>query len=153
DLEPMYEDRVLWAILGPLDQKTFIDLQDMSDRECSDIVLTTAAGTRMTLGEFYEMKRVYMHRALVDLKEIAPRDIDDVYTSLGRMLEPPSGHSAQTVEQYISDPKLKSTGNWGRILKNAFIDAGGTPGQHNPEAVLKVVNQIQAAMKERYLTV
>jgi hypothetical protein len=152
NLEPMYEDRALWAISGPLDQQIFRQLQDMSDRECTDIVLTTAAGTQMTLVDFYEMKRRYMHRALVSISEITPRDIDDVYTSLVRMLEPPSGQVAQTIAHYISDPKLKSTGNWGRILRDAFIEAGGTPGQHNPDAVLAVVNQIHEAMKTRYLS-
>jgi hypothetical protein len=114
------------------------------------MVLTTAAGTQMTLAEFYEMKRRYMHRALVDIAEVTPRDIDEVYTSLCRMLEPPSGQQAQTIEQYICDPKLKSTGNWGRILRNAFIEAGGTPGAHQPDAVLRVVNQIHQALRTRY---
>src|SRR5690606_24055688 len=142
DLEPMYNDQTLWAILGPLDQQTFRNLQDQSDRECTDVIITTAAGTQMSLVDFYEMKRRYMHKALVEISEVTPRDIDDVYTSLARMLAPLSGQSAQTIPQYVSDPKLKSTGNWGRILRNAFIEAGGSPGQHNPDAVLKVVNQI-----------
>ena len=30
-----------------------------SDRHCTDITLKTAAGTEMTLAEFYEMKRMY----------------------------------------------------------------------------------------------
>jgi hypothetical protein len=55
------------------------------------------------------------------------------------------------VAQYIGDPKVRSTGNWGRILRNAFIEAGGTPGEHNPEAVLKVVHQMYDAMRARYL--
>ena len=151
DLEPMYNDQTLWAILGPLDQQTFRDLQDQSDRECTDVIITTAAGTQMSLVDFYEMKRRYMHKALVEISEVTPRDIDDVYTSLARMLAPLSGQSAQTIPQYVSDPKLKSTGNWGRILRNAFIEAGGSPGQHNPDAVLKVVNQIHDALKARYL--
>jgi hypothetical protein len=151
DLEPMYNDRVLWAILGPLDRAEYIRQQDASDRECTDVAVTTAAGTVMSLAEFYEMKRVYMHKALADIMEITPRDIDDVYTSLQRMLEPPSGHVAQTISQFVSDPKLRSTGNWGRILRDAFIDAGGSPGEHNPDAVLKVVNDIHDAMKARYL--
>jgi hypothetical protein len=147
----MYDDNVLWAILGPLDRAEFIRQQDASDHVCTDVVVTTPAGEKMTLVEFYEMKRIYMHRALADIMEITPRDIDDVYTSLTRMLEPPSGHSAQTIKQFVSDPKLRSTGNWGRILRNAFIEAGGTPGSHNPDAVLKVVNDIHDAMKARYL--
>lgn len=151
DLEPMYNDKVLWAILGPLDRASFIAQQDASDRECTDVTITTAAGTSMTLAEFYEMKRRYMHKSLAEIMEITPRDIDDVYTSLIRMLEPPSGQAAQTIAHFISDPKRRSTGNWGRILRNAFIEAGGTPGSHNPDAVLAVVNQIHDAMKARYL--
>lgn len=151
DLEPMYEDQTLWSILGPLSQETYTHLQDVSDHECTDMVLTTATGARMTLAEFYEMKRRYMHRALAPISDVTPRDIDDVYVSLQRILAPLSGQSAQTVEQYISDPKLKSTGNWGRILRNAFIEAGGVPGTHNPDAVLKVVNQMHDAMSQRYI--
>lgn len=151
DLEPMANDKILWSILGPLDQAAFIQQQDASDRHCTDITLTTASGSQMTLAEFYEMKRRYMHKSLSEIMEVSPRDIDEVYMSLIRMLEPPSGHSAQTIAQFISDPKLRSTGNWGLILRNAFIEAGGTPGQHNPDAVLKVVNDIHDAMKARYL--
>lgn len=150
DLAPMYDDQTLWAILGPLDTTTFVELQDRSDRECSDVVLKTAAGTAMSLPEFYEMKRIYMHKHLVDVVDIAPRDIDDVYSSLGRMLAPLSGQQAQTVEQYIFDPKLRSTGNWGRILLNAFVEEGGVPGDHNPNAVLRVVNRIHDALHARY---
>ncbi len=151
NLEPMYDDHTLWSILGPLDRDTFTRLHDMSDRECTDIVLTTATGARMTLVEFYEMKRRYMHRALARIMEVTPRDIDDVYTSLVRMLEPPSGDTAQTVEQFVSDPKLRSTGNWGRILRNAFVEEGGAPGDHNPDAVMRVVNRIHDALRARYL--
>jgi hypothetical protein len=151
DLEPMLDDKTLWAILGPLDAAAFAAMHARSDREGTDMVLRTAAGTEMTLAEFYEMKRRYMHRALHDIAEITPRDIDDVYHSLCRMLEPPSGLSAQTVHQFVCDPKLRSTGNWGLILRNAFIEAGGVPGSHNPNAVQRVVNDIHDAMCERYL--
>jgi len=151
DLEPMYDDQQSWALLGPLDRATFIQLHDEGDHVCTDLVLTTAAGTQMTLAEFYEMKRLYMHKELAQISDIAPRDIDDVYTSLNRMLAPPSGFAAQTIEQYVSDPKLRSTGNWGQILRDAFVSAGGTPGSHNPDAVLSVVNDIHKALKSRYL--
>ena len=151
DLEPMYDDQILWALLGPLDRSTFIQLHDDGDHVCTDMVITTAAGTQLALAEFYEMKRLYMHRALAHISDISPRDIDDVYTSLNRMLAPPSGYTAQTIEQYVSDPKLRSTGNWGQILRDAFIDAGGAPGAHNPDAALSVVNDIHEAMKSRYL--
>jgi hypothetical protein len=125
-------------------------MQDLSDRQCTDITLTTATGSQTSLVEFYERKRVYMHKHLVDVVDIAPRDIDDVYTSLARMLAPPSGHIAQTVEQYVNDPKLRSTGNWGQILRNSFIEEGGVPGTHNPDAVLRVVNRIHDALHARY---
>ncbi len=152
DLEPMYADKTLWAVLGPLDAQTFRAMHDASDRECTDIALTTAAGTQMTLAEFYELKRIYMHKALADQDEVTPREIDDVYGSFARMLAPPSGREAQTVQQYVADPKLKSTGNWGRILRNAYLEAGGVLGKQSSEAVLSVVNQIHAALRTRYLT-
>jgi hypothetical protein len=153
DLEPMYNDKVMWAVLGPLPRESYIQQQDLSDRHCTDVTITTAAGTQMTLTEFYEMKRIFMHKALykVDSVDIMPRDIDDVYVSLSRMIDPPSGYSAQTIAQFISDPKLKSTGNWGMILRNAFIEAGGTPGEHRPDIVLSIVNQIHDALCARYL--
>jgi hypothetical protein len=151
DLTPMYDDQTLWAILGPYDTDTFWQMQDVSDREGTDLVLLTAAGTRMALHEFYEMKRRYMHKHLVDMAQVTPRQIDDIYMSLQRMLDPPSGSRAETIEQYISDPKLRSTGNWGRILRNGFVEAGGTPGDHNPEAVLQVVNRVHDALRARYL--
>ena len=151
DLEPMFDDQTLWALIGPMDAGVFREMHDLSDREGSDLLLTTAAGTQMTLAEFYEMKRVYMHKHLTNVAHIAPRDIDEVYTSLQRMLAPPSGETAQTIEQYIYDYKLRSTGNWGLILRNAFIKEGGVPGDHNPDAVLRVVQRVHNAIKARYL--
>jgi len=151
DLEPLANDRDLWAIVGPLDAGSFQAQHDRSDRECSDVTITTAVGTDVTLAEFYEMKRVYMQKNLADIAHIAPRDIDDVYFSLQRMLNPASGQRAQTIEQYVHDYKLRSTGNWGMILRNAFVEEGGTPGAHNPDAVLRVVNRVHAAIRERYL--
>lgn len=151
DLEPMANDPTLWALLGPLDRETFVDLHNQGDRYGTDMILKTAAGTEMSLADFYEMKRRYLHRALAEIVDITPRDIDDVYTSLNRMLAPPSGHTAKTIAQFVSDPKLRSTGNWGQILRDAFVEAGGTPGSHNPDAVLRVVNSIHEAMKQRYL--
>lgn len=153
NLEPMYEDKMMWAVLGPLPTETFIQLQNQSDRLCTDTTITTPDGREMTLAEFYEMKRVFMHKALHQVESviITPREIDDVYVSLSRMLAPPSGHTAQTIRQFISDPRLKSTGNWGQILKNAFIEAGGTPGTHQPDIVLKIVNEMHEALCVRYL--
>ncbi len=150
NLEPMYEDQTLWAIIGPVSLETFADLHDQSDRHGTDAPITTATGQTMSLVEFYEMKRLYMHRKLTEHVYITPRDIDEVYHSLQRMLEPPSGQSAQTIEQYITDYKLRSTGNWGRILWDAFVEEGGTPGTSNPEAVTRIINRIHAALHARY---
>jgi hypothetical protein len=153
DLGPMYENTDLLEILGPLDADTFQELHDASDRNGNDITLKTAAGTEMSIPEFYEKKRAYMHRVLPDIvSQIRPRDIDDVYSSLQRMLAPLSGHVAQTVEQYIANPRLRSTGNWGRILRNAFIEEGGTPGTSNPDAVLRVVKRVHLALRSRYMS-
>jgi hypothetical protein len=151
DLEPMFNDKTMWSVLGPLNHDTFLSLHDQSDRLCTDMTLITATGEQMSLADFYEKKRRFMHRIMDDVPEITPRDIDDVYTSLTRMLEPPSGHSAETIEQYIHDPKLKSTGNWGLMLRNAYEEAGGVIGGHCPDAVLSVVNRIHDALRTRYL--
>jgi hypothetical protein len=151
DLAPMHDDPTLWALLGPLDPQTFLAVQDASDREGSDVTITTAAGTQMRLAEFYERKRRYMHKALDEVMDVSPREIDEVYTSLTRMLEPLSGNEAQTIEQYINDPKLRSTGNWGKILRSAYIEEGGVIGGHCPDAVLKVVHRMNEAMRIRYL--
>jgi len=106
----------------------------------------------MSLNEFYEMKRIYMHKHLTDIAHISPRDIDEVYTSLQRMLDPPSGQAAQTVEDYIYDYKLRSTGNWGQILLNTFEEEGGVRGKHQPDEVLRVINRIHNAIQMRYLS-
>lgn len=151
DLGPMMDDKTLWSILGPLDHDSFAAQHARSDREGTDAPVKTAAGTEMRLSEFYEMKRRYMHRALADVSEVTPRDIDEVYTSLCRVLEPPSSQTAQTIDQYINDPKLRSTGNWGAILRNAFIEAGGTPGSFQPDIVLAVTQRVHEAMRTRYL--
>lgn len=143
-------DKALWAIIGPLTTEQFMAQQDLSDRQGTDMVVTTAAGTQMTLAEFYEMKRRYMHRHLTEVAAVTPRDIDDVYVSLIRMLEPPSGRVAETPEQYIADVTTRSTGNWGRILRNAFIEEGGVPGSHNPDAVLRVANRVHESLRRRY---
>jgi hypothetical protein len=107
----------------------------------------------MTLTEFYEMKRVFMHKALlaVESVDVTPRDVDDVYVSLCRMLNPPSGRAAQTIYQFVADQKLKSTGNWGRILRDSFIEAGGAPGDYRPDIVMRIINQLHAALRTRYL--
>lgn len=150
NLEPLYADKTLWEIIGPLGTESYIEHQQRSDREGSDMLIRTPSGREMTLPEFYDLKRRYMHRHLGDIIPVTPRDIDDVYQSLMRMLDPPGGRQAETVEQYIADPMLRSTGNWGRILRSAFIEEGGTPGSHNPEAVLRVANRVHQALFQRY---
>jgi hypothetical protein len=150
DLDPMMQDDVLWAIAGPLSITKYQELQDCSDREGTDMTLQTATGKHMSLIEFYEMKRRYMHRHLIDVPGVTPRDIDEVYMSIERMLEPPSGRIATTPEEYIADPTRRSTGNWGKILRNAFLEEGGTLGEHNPDEVLRVTNRVHEALLKRY---
>jgi hypothetical protein len=150
NLEPMMQDETLWSLVGPLSAEKYQELQDCSDREGTDMKLETATGEKMSLAEFYERKRIYMHQHLIDFPNILPRDIDDVYMSLIRMLVPPSGRVAETPEEYIADPTRRSTGNWGKILRDAFIAEGGTLGEHNPEAVLKVANRVHEALVKRY---
>ncbi|MEL7433457.1 MAG: hypothetical protein AAFN11_05885 [Chloroflexota bacterium] len=150
NLQPLYEDETLLAIIGPLSLDQYRAQQDMSDREGSDVQVTTAAGISMSLADFYDMKRRYMHKQLIDVPNIDPRDIDDVYMSILRMIDPPSGRVAVTPEDYIVDPTRRSTGNWGKILRDAFLEEGGTLGEHNPDAVLRVTNRVHTALLERY---
>ncbi len=151
NLEPMYEDKTMWSLLGSLPHTMYLDMHEQSDRFCTDMTLKTATGEEMSLAEFYDRKRVYMHKALFDVPGISPRNIDDVYMSFIRMLEPASGQVAHTIEQYIVDPKLRSTGNWGQILRNAFLEEGGVLGKFQPNEVLRVVNRVHNALRERYL--
>lgn len=150
DLRAMQDDAEFWDIAGPLSTAKYQELQDASDRECTDFTIETPSGKRMSMADFYEMKRSYMHRHLIDFSSITPRDIDEVYGSLNRMLAPPSGRVAQTPEEYLVDPTRRSTGNWGKILRDAFIAEGGTPGEHNPQAVLNVANRVHDALVKRY---
>lgn len=150
NLEPMMNDEDLLTIIGPLSIEKYDEQQDMSDREGIDVMLETASGKKMSIPEFYEMKRLYMHKQLIDVPNIDVRDIDDVYMSIQRMIAPPSGRIATTPEEYIADPTRRSTGNWGKILRDAFLDEGGTLGEHNPEAVLRVSNRVHEALVERY---
>jgi hypothetical protein len=150
DLEPMRQDVDLWDIVSPLSKEKFEFLQGCSDREGTDVLIETASGRKMSLLDFYEMKRIYMHRYLIDVANIRPRDIDDVYMSISRMLNPPSGRVAQTPEEYITDPNRRSTGNWGKILRDTFIAEGGTLGEHQPEIVLKVAKRVHEALVSRY---
>ncbi|GAB1420956.1 hypothetical protein MASR2M15_10840 [Anaerolineales bacterium] len=151
DLEPMMNDKVLWDLVGPYSLTDYQAYQDQSDRVGSNLELTLHSGRTVSLAEFYAMKRRYFHKNLVDTAIISPRDIDDVYTSLDRMLDPPSGRIAETVEQYIYDPLCRSTGNWGQIMRNGFEEEGGVIGTQNPEAVLRVTNRIHDALVKRYL--
>ena len=150
DLRPLHDDADLLAMIGPLNRTLYRHLQDQSDRRGTDILVETPAADRMSLPEFYEMKRTYMHQHLIDIVDVRPRDIDDVYMSLQRMLNPPSGRVAETPEHYINDSARRSTGNWGRILREAFIEEGGVIGAHCPDAVLRVANRVHRALEQRY---
>ena len=88
DLAPLYDDTDLLAMIGPLSPALYRSLQDQSDRCGEEVILETATGARMSLSAFYEKKRAFMHQRLIDIVDVTPRDIDDVYMSLGRMLKP-----------------------------------------------------------------
>ena len=150
DLCPLTQDVDLLMMVGPLNAASYCSLQDQSDRCGTELLVETAAGNRMPLHEFYELKRSTMHQRLIDIVDVRPRDIDDVFMSLQRMLNPPSGRVAKTPEHYSNDSARRSTGNWGGILRQAFLEEGGIPGAHCPDAVLQVANRVHRALEQRY---
>jgi hypothetical protein len=77
------------------------------------------------------------------------RDIDSLYDRVYHFLMAPNG-GAMTIDDYISHPTRRGTGNWGRILRDAFVEAGGTPGAKNAEALNRVALQLHNALMRRY---
>ncbi len=65
------------------------------------------------------------------------------------MLLAPNGAST-TIDDFINHPTRRGTGNWGRILRETFVEAGGTLGEKNATAVHQVVEQLHAALMRRY---
>jgi hypothetical protein len=149
DLAAMYSDHDLLDVFGPLERRTFEAMIDESDRNCTEMMLETAGRSRLSLIDFYEKKRRVLKRLLAPLNVVDTRDVDSLYDRIYHFLTAPNG-AATTIEDFISHPTRRGTGNWGRILRDAFVEAGGTPGTKNPDAVNKVVRQLHQALLQRY---
>lgn len=150
DLEGYTSDKEFWEIFGPLDREVFHEMIRASDHLCTDLTVVTAAGTKLSLVDFYEKKRRVLKRILGGLNVIDTRDIDTLYDYIYHFLAAPNG-GAETIDDYINHPTRRGTGNWGRILKNAFIAKGGTPGEKQPEIVTAVMTDLHHAMVRRYV--
>lgn len=149
DLEPMVADREFLEIFGPLDRATFHEMLHEADRLCTDMQLRTATGTTMSLVDFYEKKRRLLKRILAGVNVIDTRDIDSLYDRIYHFVAAPNGPAA-TIDDFINHPTRRGIGNWGLILRNAYIEAGGTVGAKNPEAVHAVIGELHQALLKRY---
>ena len=149
DLEPLYSDSDWLDVFGPLDHETYHRLIDASDRLCTDVEIETASGARMSLVDFYEKKRRLLRRVLGPLNVIDTRDIDSLYDRIYHFLVAPNG-GASNIDDFINHPTRRGTGNWGRILLDAYVAAGGTPGSKDPESVQQVVRLLHEALQRRY---
>ncbi|MBX3066197.1 MAG: hypothetical protein KF726_24675 [Anaerolineae bacterium] len=150
DLDALYDDKDMLEIFGPLDRETFMQMLHQSDLLCTDLQITTATGTTYTLVEFYEKKRRMLKRLLSPLNVIDTRDVDGLYDRIYHFLVSPNG-AAQTIDDYINHPTRRGTGNWGNILRNAYVEAGGTVGAKNPMIVHSVMMQLNEALQRRYI--
>ena len=148
-LGAMQADKDFYDVFGPLDRDLFHTMIHESDRLCTDIELETASGAKMSLVEFYEKKRRLLKRLLSPLNVIDTRDIDSIYDIIYHFLAAPNG-AATTIEDFINHPTRRATGNWGKILQNAFVEAGGTIGGKNQDAAVKVTTQLHDALLRRY---
>jgi hypothetical protein len=149
NLEALHADRDLLDVFGPLDRATYLDMINEADRLCTDMQLKTATGTVLSLVDFYEKKRRLLKRVLGPLNVIDTRDIDSLYDRIYHFLVAPNG-AAATIDDFINHPTRRGTGNWGLILRNAYLEAGGTVGAKNPQAVNKVVGLLHKALIKRY---
>ncbi|MEP7289261.1 MAG: hypothetical protein ABI947_26210 [Chloroflexota bacterium] len=150
NLEPLYADPEMLSIFGPLDRDSFLDQIHEADLHCTDMQITTASGETLSLVEFYEKKRHLLKRVLGPLNVIDTRDIDGLYDQIFHFLVAPNG-AATTIDDFINHPTRRGTGNWGHILRNAYIDAGGTVGAKDPQTVHKVVGEVHQALVKRYV--
>jgi hypothetical protein len=151
DLEPLYADREFLDVFGPLDRAVFQQMVHASDRDCTDLILKTASGATLSLVEFYEKKRRLLKQLLSPLNVIDTRDIDGLYDHIYHFLVAPNGE-ATTIDDYVNHPTRRGTGNWGRILRNAYVEAGGTVGAKNPDSVQKVVIELHQALVKRFVS-
>ena len=151
DLSALYADSEMLDVFGPLDREAFLAQVHLADLYCTDMTITTASGASMSLVDFYEKKRRLLKRVLGPLNVIDTRDIDGLYDRIYHFLVAPNG-AASTIDDYVNHPTRRGTGNWGKILLNSYLDAGGTIGAKNPQAVHKVVEQLHLALVKRYLS-
>jgi hypothetical protein len=130
----------------------FLQMSDDADRLCTDMQLKTASGAVLSLLDFYERKRRLLKRLLGPVNVIDTRDIDGLYDRIYHFLAAPNGAS-MTIDDFINHPTRRGTGNWGRILRDAYVGAGGTVGAKGPaaaQAVHRVVEQLHASLLRRY---
>ncbi len=149
DLGPLYADPELLDVFGPLSREVFLQMIDQSDRLCTDVQVQTASGSTLSLVEFYEKKRRLLKRVLGPLNVLDTRDIDGLYDRIYHFLVAPNG-AATTIDDFLNHPTRRGTGNWGRILRDAFVQAGGTVGAKDPASVHKVIEQLHDALVKRY---
>lgn len=149
NLEALHADRDLLDVFGPLDRATFHEMINEADRLCTDMQIKTATGALLSLVDFYEKKRRLLKRVLGPLNVIDTRDIDSLYDRIYHFLVAPNG-AAATIDDFINHPTRRGTGNWGLILRNAYIEAGGTVGAKDSQAVNKVVGLLHKALVKRY---
>ena len=152
NLEPLYADPDMLDVFGPLDRSTYLDQVRQADMHCTDVTLVTAAGKHLSLVDFYEKKRALLKRALSPLNVLDTRDVDGLYDRIYHFLVAPNG-PATGIDDYVNHPTRRGTGNWGQILRNAFIEAGGLPGTKAPQSVQRVVEELHRAMVKRYANV
>src|SRR5450432_955087 len=149
DLAALQADTEMLDIFGPLDRTTFEEMIHESDLHGTDAQIKTASGAQLSLVDFYEKKRHLLKRVLGPLNVIDTRDIDSLYDHIYHYVAAPNG-AAVTVDDYINHPTRRGTGNWGQILRNAFVEVGGTVGAKDTDAVHKVVEQLHRALVKRY---
>ncbi|MCE7946589.1 MAG: hypothetical protein DYG88_04075 [Chloroflexi bacterium CFX4] len=149
NLDALYADKDLLDVFGALSREAFQRNMHESDLRCTDMVIETASGAHMSLVDFYEKKRRLLKRLLSPLNVIDTRDVDSLYDRIYHFLVAPNG-GATTIDDFINHPTRRATGNWGRLLRDAYLDAGGTLGAKNPEAVVAVVRQLHQALLRRY---
>jgi hypothetical protein len=152
DMSALHADTEMLDVFGPLDRAVFEEMNYESDKLCTDIQIKTASGAVMSLVDFFEKKRRLLKRVLGPLNVIDTRDIDSLYDHIFHFLVAPNG-AATTIDDFINHPTRRGTGNWGLILRNAFLEAGGTLGTKAPEIVHQVVGELHNALVKRYVMV
>ncbi|GAB4546564.1 MAG: hypothetical protein OHK0023_06400 [Anaerolineae bacterium] len=148
-LEALYADNDFIDVFAPLHRDAFHRNIHASDLHCTDMTLETPSGAQLSLVDFYEKKRRLLKRLLSPLNVLDTRDVDGLYDRIYHFLVAPNG-GAQTIDDYLNHPTRRGTGNWGRILLNAYLEAGGVRGSKHPEAVHTVIKQLHQALLRRY---